>query len=306
MTDPLLTQLRDLATAGESAPPPPGLIEAARSDAPRLHARRRAWTQTRAGVVGVAAALLVAASFTPPGRAATGWVAEVAGIGDEPTLEHRDAEAGTAVVFGSGTTPDGTAYEILAYRTSPREFLAERDRLRRSPKASGAEKWVCPAIDFPEYRFTGGEFCWVIGSGPGPVGLSAMSFGLPTPEVQRPPEPLWGEIGPEVKSVRVRFTAAGKESRDLETTVAHLSGPLQERVGADHPFGMFVAFPPLPSAVTEWSDLAGYRLTAVAYGRDGKELDRRQVLPGPLSTYESRSGGLEERLMRAHSDARSN
>lgn len=303
MTDALLTQLRELATAGDPSPPPPDLIEAARGDAPRLHARRRAHTRGRAGVACAAVALLVAASFTPPGRAATGWVANVAGIGDEPTLEHGDAEPGTAVVFGSGTTPDGSPYEILAYRTSPREFLAERNRLRQSPKASGAEKWVCPAIDFPEYRVKGGEFCWVVGSGPGPVGSSSMSFGLPTHDDQRPPEPLWGEIGPDVASVRVTFAAPREEPRDVETTVAHLSGLLRERVGADHPMGLFVAFPPIPPGIDAWEDLVSYRLTVIAYDDQGSEIERQDLLRG-LSTYASRAEGLEERAMRAYKESR--
>src|SRR5215211_1691619 len=172
MADQLSTQLRELATAGGPSPRPPGLIETARADAPRLRARRQARKRARAGGLVAVAALLIAASFTPPGRAATGWVAGVAGIGDEPTLEHVGAEAGTAVIFGRGTAPGREPYEIVAFGTT----LGEHKNFDLSESESGErDKWICPAIDFPEARVAGGEFCWAVGSGPGPVGLSAMS-----------------------------------------------------------------------------------------------------------------------------------
>jgi hypothetical protein len=288
MTDPLLTQLRELATAGEPSPPPAGLIEAVRADAPRLRARRRARTRTRAGIVVATGALLIAASFTPAGRAATGWVADIAGIGDTPTIEHAAAKPGSAVVFGTDETPDGTPFEIVAYRTSPRGLLREQNADAGVRVVDNSARLVCPAIDFPGYRLTGDTACSIIGSGPGPKGLSGMGFSLPQHPGQVPAQPLWGEIGPEVESVRVIIDAPDERPRDLKTTVAQLSGALQERVGADHAFGLFVAFPPLP---TERNDLDRYGLKVIAYDGDGNEIDRQGLLPGPLSSYSSRSEG---------------
>jgi hypothetical protein len=73
-----------------------------------------------------------------------------------------------------------------------------------------------------------------------------MAYSLPEPAAG-PPEPLWGEVGPEVHDVRVIYSTADQEPHELEVHVAQLSGELQRRVGSEYPFGVFVTFPPVPS-----------------------------------------------------------
>jgi hypothetical protein len=63
-----------------------------------------------AGVVGV----LIALSFTPPGRVVAGEVGELVGIGEESTVQHAGNEANSLVV-ASGEAPGGVPYEIAAF-----------------------------------------------------------------------------------------------------------------------------------------------------------------------------------------------
>jgi hypothetical protein len=89
-------------------------IEASRTPA-RSPRRARRWTLR----VAFATALLAAALLTPPGRAATGWVGDLVGIGDvggSPTQKHRfDQAAGPAIVVNNGFAPDGSRYEWVVY-----------------------------------------------------------------------------------------------------------------------------------------------------------------------------------------------
>jgi hypothetical protein len=72
-------------------------------------------------VAMVVIAAAIAFSFTPPGRAITGKVGDLLGIGDRATLPPRHEPQLThrahGLVIGKGRAPDGTPFEIVADRS---------------------------------------------------------------------------------------------------------------------------------------------------------------------------------------------
>jgi hypothetical protein len=276
-----MPDLNEVALLEIEAPDaPPTLVDAARRHAGLIATDTRRRRTRRTASLGLSAVVVAGIAFTPPGQAATEWIADVAGIGDEPTLEHASAVPGSAVVFGTGTAPDGTPFEIVAERQSSETFNQRIRDLREDGGLVIADGAICPRIDFPTHRVSGGEFCWVIGTGAVPLGLNGMGFSLSMRD-QSAPNPLWGEVGPDVARVRVIFAAPNEEPRDLEVTIAHLSGELQKQVGADRPFGVFVSFPPFEADSLSEIYVDGNQLKVIAYDEAGTEIDRRNLLLGP-------------------------
>lgn len=77
-------------------------------------------------------------ALTPPGRAATGWVADVAGFGEEPTLPQTRTVEGTARVVAEVRLADGTRYKVIT----------------KTVKGVGAAS-VCFQIDWPDLETRG-------------------------------------------------------------------------------------------------------------------------------------------------------
>lgn len=65
------------------------------------------------------AAVVLALAITPPGRSAVSWAAELVGLASEPTKESPLGPSAQEAVIGSGETPNGTAYEVVASTEVP-------------------------------------------------------------------------------------------------------------------------------------------------------------------------------------------
>jgi hypothetical protein len=97
------------------APLPAPVAEAVLAEAPALRARHRARVGRRVAVVLAIVMALTAASFTPPGRAATDWVSEV--IAGPNTFEpgQYGYQLHTSTLIGSGELPTGDPYQVRGY-----------------------------------------------------------------------------------------------------------------------------------------------------------------------------------------------
>jgi hypothetical protein len=73
--------------------------------------RARRW---RRWITSFFAGALIALAFTQPGRAITGELGRIVGIGDEPTEDLPLGAGSLQTVIGTGTAPDGIAYEVVA------------------------------------------------------------------------------------------------------------------------------------------------------------------------------------------------
>lgn len=244
---------------------------------------------------------LLAFSFTPPGRAVTGEVAELMGIGGPATIDHdeqrRPLEPTTdEIVISSGRTADGERYEIVAFegRRSDQEMDRHEvqrrqilEDLRAAREETGADLPAPPAlpeiqtfegtciavdwIDQPESN--GGTTCI---DGPQNdalhIGGSTDSEGRYGPAAQLIIE---GMTGPEVARVEVSYERPDGERIVADGSLGRLTPELAEQIGTSMEFGHFVAFIPDLDVGPggNFADVA-FTVQAVAYGDDGEEIER--------------------------------
>jgi hypothetical protein len=286
MSDSALDGLRE-QFASTPAVPPAELLGAVRAEAPRLRACSRAHTRRRAiGGVAIVAAL-TAASFTPPGRAATGWVAEVAGIGENPTLEQVGSIPGTAVVIDSGQLSDGTPFEIVAkgvvwgQNTGPPEWRAAAHR-----------EVICFQVDWPENQAKGQGGACTERDASKRGGYPALeSSGFVSPPGAGPSEggPSIGADAPgvflgivegeNIADVRLiqRDERDGTETQ-LPSETVPISGELVQRVGGGDPVRVFIST--LDDSQVQAMNNDDVAIAAVAFDDQGHVLGRSQVLAG--------------------------
>lgn len=243
----------------------------------------RAWlssAQVRAALILSLVALVAAfGALTPPGRAIAEKIAELAGIGESPTLEEHlpgeSAPGRPAVVVGNGHAPDGTGYEIVAYES----------------RASG----TCVALEWPDQHRTSGVCS---GGQPLSEGVGAVRFQFPTAQLPTPPlVTVAGSAGPEVREVRAVEISDGVRRRIAVDFVALSQGPAGVAEVEDR-MGYFVAF--LSDEVSE-PDVLGARteIEIVAYDGRGEALGGRTVsaqalaeeAPGPMRDCERAEPG---------------
>jgi hypothetical protein len=204
---------------------------------PRTSRRRR-----RALTIVCAAGLLAAALLTPPGRAASGWIGERLGIGEPggpPTIKDRATQEKIekSIVFAAGRAPDGGRYEVVLDRFA-----------RPSKHAPPGETFNnCLDIEWPDVRREGRSgFC-------GPVFPPAASSEAPIGRYIGGPRTLEratkyleldGFTRSDVARVEVRFRDKAGATRDAPVNFIRVRGKLRTRLGADRPFGFYVAFLP--------------------------------------------------------------
>ncbi len=226
-----------LANHGNDVPPiPEAVISAAREGAERLEATRTRKVRHRALVAGGLGLALLGASFTPPGRAATDWVADLAGVGDEPSLEQVGSVDGSEVVVASGTLSDGTRYEAVIKR------ITDESRSEDFGSTPGTEipDAVCVQIDWPDFNETGGG--GNCAGGKEKLGLDeswAHQFEVPHNEFGSPML-FFGFVGNEqVADVEIEQTEPTRIP--VETQFIPIEGDLRERLGSDFPSAVFIA-----------------------------------------------------------------
>jgi hypothetical protein len=212
----------------------------------RWRAQRRWRPQRRVLATACAAGLVAVSLMTAPGKAASGAVGEWLGLaepGDPPTVEAPRSRGGLAteptgsVVLASGRAPDGARYEFVY------ENIAEPGWA--DPAAEGLQH--CLNLEWPDART--GQISPQFGCYPAfPPAVvdeavvkwqGAMFDPTYTSHVQ-----IAGLARADVSQVRVLYQNEHGAMRDAAVDFARVSSPLRERVGADGPVGVFIAFLP--------------------------------------------------------------
>lgn len=214
-------------------------------------------------ILAVAAGVLILLAATPQGRDAVSWAADLVGIGEvggPPTSDTRPAEvppASDQVVIASGKAPDGTPYEIVAYRTDI--VAGESD-----------PGTTCIFIDFPTTSGPSGGSCGdetLEGKSSLYVHqISAASKG------ERPANPfVAGYTSLDVTEVSVERANDGKPA--IAAQLATLEGELQAKIGGDLAVGFFIAFLPTDFRIQELQS-GQESLEVSAYDASGRLIDQ--------------------------------
>lgn len=179
---------------------------------------------SRGGKFGVAAVAGIAAlAISPVGGMAADLAADLAGIGEEPSLPQVASNDGTATVIASGMLDGTVPYEIVAKRAN-----------------LGGEAMACFQVDWPADAKKGGG------------GLCTSSFldgndSVPTLETtQLDAPPAGGADGPAIflgiaDDPAISRVTVSAGSVELPTQTIVLSGPELETVGGTDPVTVFAA-----------------------------------------------------------------
>ena len=258
------------------------VVTAARGEAGAPEGRLRsdqAWRR-RVLVIACGLGLIGTVLLTPPGRAATGWVGDLVGIGEvggPPTREERDQGAPVArsVVVATGHAPDGARYEYVVDRFPTGEGP-------KAPTGEGVEgpdgetfKW-CLGLEWPDVVPHGiGGFC-------GPQFPPAQREGLIRPfgglnlyEGVTEHLVLSGFAEPEVSRVRVLYRGEDGQQHEAPADFFGADRMLKDRTGSDRDFGFFVAFiPPSFPLGTGTRPFDREAIDVIAYNSSGHEVAR--------------------------------
>lgn len=245
-----------------------------RGEFERAAARRRPAVAGRTAAIGAAVVLaLVAASFTPPGRAATGWIARVAGFGDEPTLPQVFSDPGTAVVVDSGELSDGTPFEVVAKRVNFSSLLPQR--LQPDLDERGLDgPAVCFQANWTSIQHQSGGGMCSRGAHPGRGGNPPLETnGLFAPPGANPGSPAL-YIGlvdnQDVAKVRVTRTSSSGEVSDLPVAFVTIKGELARQTGVGEGVRVYIAN--ISQADVQAASNGQQTIEARAYGADGEPL----------------------------------
>jgi hypothetical protein len=277
--------------------PPSELLAEARSRAAPLRAQYRRTRRNQIGAVAVAAVVLLGASLTPPGRAATGWIARVAGIGEDPSLPQVGSVQGAAVVLQSGELPDGTPFEVVAKRFNGDSFMRaaadspeELQEMQDRGFAADIPEWVCFQVDWPGSQSSGqGGMCTSHrGSGHEPRLDSSSLFAPPHSfDGTGPGNPNAPRSGPvifmgfttsdEITEVRVVQHDGDGDETDLPSQLLPVDAKSLETVGAPGPLSVFFAI--LDQNVVAAANAREAQVTATAIDATGVKVDSVDAFP---------------------------
>ena len=259
-------------------------VAAARAGARAGRATRlRSWLA--AGLVAVA---LV--GLTPPGQSLAEAIGELAGVGDEPTEPELRGGFGSnrAVVIGTGTSPNGTPYEVVAAHASDPEFGMEGITQDGPISVNGGRDRASYEDDCAGLSVPGGDertpletvtqrLCLTpelySALEDNPITLSVTSE---TDLTDGPALRMSGfALGP-AQDVRLELrTEAGTQT--IEPEVYELDDELAAQIGAASPFRFYVAF--VPVAGEDLSGLLG-SAKAVALDADGAVMSESSITTG--------------------------
>jgi len=253
-------------------------LEAARG-AQRQGLRPQLWRP--AFVLPAVLALIVGLMFTPPGRAVTGEIAELVGVGEvggppsEPSRVGDFDPASEQVVLAVGETADGVRYEIVAYRS-------DRDVGEREDGA------VCVNVEWlgPGTRSDLSGSCYAGTLRYGAICCSAVSWANEEPTTPTAVPWAEGQISPRVDSVEVSYVDAGEEDRTVEAVVGMITPEIAELLKIEHPSGKF--FASLPS-LAEQGGVPAY---------PGGATYRAPAHPVVVSTFDQEGEPLESETIR--------
>jgi hypothetical protein len=222
--------------------------------------------------IGIAtAALVLVASFTPPGQTALGWVAGLVGVGDvggTPIVhEFRELAPGArATVIAAGRAPDGRRFEVVSYRGSGTGFL---------PRLRGEYSRICVDINLIRPNRAVSGHCAVLPPR-GVVTIQSSTTGLGLgPHAASTIE---GTVPRRTARVVIREWSGApvRLASPINAVVAPVREPLVTRIDASRPFNYYVGF--LPQGVHPQD------VRVVALDRAGDVIGRDR-LHGGRATY---------------------
>jgi hypothetical protein len=291
--DRLSSELRslDAALAGS---PPEALVRAGRAEAGNVRARHRSRLRSRIALALSAALALVAASFTPPGRAATEWVNDLAGVGDPPTLDHPFDKPGSIVIH-AGTLPDGAPYELVARLIDPDDRFQDRPGGAPHPATAGGR--LCFGVDLPTHPEKDQDSVCVANTGETGDDPPFSSYGAFSASDGSGPVLLFGLVeDPRVAQIEVVEGRDGVEAA-IPSNLIPVDSAILERVGRVDPVRIFLS--PVSEALVRAAERGELDLYAVGLTDDGAEIGRAGVLgvdrPVSPALKELRLRALRER-----------
>jgi hypothetical protein len=223
-------------------------------------------------------AALVGLAFTPPGRAVTGELGELVGIGEvggppsQPSRVGHFDPASRQVVLAVGEAADGPAFEIVAFR-------AKQD-------AGGRGDAICVNVEWLDFPSDQSGSCYS-----GALNYGAMCCAYPLFPPDEPPkiaptEVPWveGEVSPEVSRVSVSYVDDAGEQQTVEATLGMITPEIAERLDIEHPSGLFFASVPglerqtgFPPGVNY--DAPAHPVVMSAFNADGELLESETTRP---------------------------
>ena len=239
-TDQLERQLRELPVP-DSTETLEHTLAQARLEAPERPAPRASVSPWRRPLLaaGAVALLVVLASLTPPGRAASAWVGDLVGIGEVGGPPSIDEPSGTGVVVDNGRAPDGSRYEWVAYRCNIRrgdESAAARFGGVGLDLGWPGDKPVKSSVDCSEEE-----------TGRKPGVFQSLGTQIQPTQFKGVAEPdlvISGATGPAVHRVSIIYTEPDGRSRQLPVDFARVRGELRRLARRSVPLGTFTAFLP--------------------------------------------------------------
>jgi len=251
--------------------PPTALIAQARDLRPAGQARRR---RRRLTFGGLGAALLIAIGLSPVGSAAAGFIGELTGFGEEPTLPQPRTVAGSARVVDRGALADGSRWEVVT-----------KDVKGMGPSLCFSVTWLdAGPQDIDSYCTNS--------SSTGQGSNAPLSGGIAFPPGSKGgPGLMFGFAdSPEVADVETIATTASS-STPLETEVIRVVGEPLEAAGGSFPVTIYLG--ELSAGELSQAARGEQNIIVSARDQDGNELDRHVVLVPDLKPEVSEQLGIE-------------
>jgi hypothetical protein len=192
--------------------------------APRTRRRQRTLA------IALTTGLLVALAFTPPGRAVTGKLAELVGIGEVGGPPTESSQVGSfepgsnEVVLATGASADGVPLEIVAYRSE-----------KQIPDTEGST--VCVNTEFLRGPNEGSGQCYAGALRYGAVCCTQVVIEDPATAVPF----AEGQVNPRVDRVAIAYRTQSGDTRTVDATVGMITPAVAETLDVEHPSGLFFA-----------------------------------------------------------------
>lgn len=206
--------------------------------------RRKRFAIAVAGVV--LTAVVVA---TPPGRALAERLAELAGIGAEPSSSVESPVDSPDTVFGLGEAPNGTGYEVVANAdlNLRSDHVEETCVTVEFPAVEGGSRWFSCNTESLSRSIGRDPLHLVARVGPEALGPNRMMVS--------------GLVGPQISRVTIEHRGADGELATYDADVFSLDGDVREAIGATEDLRFALAFlptalvPPKPEGMYEPVDV---------------------------------------------------
>lgn len=206
--------------------------------------RRKRFTIALAGAV-----LTVVVAATPPGRALAERLAELAGIGAEPSSSVEGPVDSPDTVFGLGEAPNGTGYEVVANAdlNLRRDHAEETCVTVEFPGVERGSRWFSCNTESLSRSIDRDPLHVVARVGPEALGPDRMMVS--------------GLVGPQISRVAIEHRGSDGQLATYDAEIFSLDGDVRKAIGATEDLRFALAFlptalvPPKPEGMYEQTDL---------------------------------------------------